>query len=137
MAAQGQLIAVVVVDLGHHAGSRAQHAAFFLRNLTQPGVQAVPEHRSSPEYLSLLLTGEGDQGEIPEGRRRLSLAQADFQIIKPIVILLCRKADDLMLRLKSLNHRPTGAVASACPTHHLGKHIEGGLPCPEASGIEA
>ena len=42
-----------------------------------------------------------------------------------------------MLRLEGLDHRPTGAIAPSCPTHHLGKHIEGGLPCPEAPGIEA
>ena len=42
-----------------------------------------------------------------------------------------------MGRLKGLNHRPAGAVATSCPTHHLGEHIEGGLPCPEASGIQA
>ena len=36
-----------------------------------------------------------------------------------------------------LDHGPAREIPPACPAHHLGQHIKGGLPCPEASGEQA
>ena len=99
--------------------------------------QTVPEFHGSQKDLLLLLPLEGHQDLIPEGRKVLDPAQADLQFIKAVVILLGRQLNDGIVGGQGLDQGPALAVSPACPAHHLGKHIKGGLRRPEGAGIEA
>ena len=129
----------MVVDLRHGAGRRPQHRAAFLPVgfLTQTRDQAVPEFCRAPKHRRFLPSRHHHGGEIAEGRRVLHPAQLNFQIVKSVVILLRRVPDDLMVGHHRLNNGLSGAVPPAGSAHHLGEHIEGGLPCQIPAGVQA
>ena len=129
----------MVVDLRHGAGRRPQHRAAFLPVgfLTQTRDQAVPEFCRAPKHRRFLPSRHHHGGEIAEGRRVLHPAQLNLQIVKSVVILLRRVPDDLMVGHHRLNNGLSGAVPPAGSAHHLGEHIEGGLPRQIPAGVQA
>ena len=129
-----QAMAVVVIHLYHRAWGRPQHPAGFLPVL-RPGEaaeQAVPELYRSGNHLGLLLPGKGQLHHIPEGGAVLHPAQLQLQLIKAFVILPGCQGDNLMLRHQGLDDGLPRQVSPPGSAHHLGEHIEGGLPSPEA-----
>ena len=88
------------------------------------------------KHPGFLLPHKGHRCQIPKRRTLLHLPKFNFQGIKAIVILCCRKGDHLVLRNSRLNHGSARGVSPARPAHHLGQHIEGGLRGTEAVGIE-
>ena len=99
--------------------------------------KTVPEFGGSAEHNLLVLPQEGDIGHVPKRRRVLHLPQPDFQVIETVIVLLCRQANQLMLRNQGLNQGAAGSIAPTCSANDLSEHIKGGLSCPVRAGIQA
>ena len=138
MAVDGEPIAVVVVDLRHRTGGRPQHLCLLggVLGLGQAGNQAVPEFHRAPEHRRFLLALEGDHQLVAEGRDVLHLAQTNFHIVEPVVILPRGKTDELVVGDHGLDDGPAGLLSPARPAHHLGQQVKGGLSRPVAPGVQ-
>ena len=99
--------------------------------------QAVPEFRRPHKHLWLLKSLETDEYLVRKGRHMLHLPQPNLQIVKPVVVLSGRQLNQLVVWDHGLQNGLAREAAPACPAHHLGQHIKGGLPRPEASGEKA
>ena len=130
-------VAVLAADLLVGERHRSQHAQ---GELFLPCVElflhAGDQHLCADLHLRERFAADADDTDVTERREQQRLPNGKLLLRKAFVILLCRKAQDVMVRHERLQNGASGLAAAPASAHDLRDEGERALIAPKIAGIE-